>query len=61
MSASGLVAMRVSYVHAGLEVFHVTQFLEVHRIVGVWEDLVHFVLEMLVTGRIGEEVIKDGG
>lgn len=59
MSASAVTAMRVSYVHAGIQVLHFAQFIEIHRIIGTREDLVHFILEVLIGGRVEQEVVKN--
>ena len=61
MSASAVVAMRVSYVHAGIQVLHFAQLIEIHRIIGRREDLIHFTLEVLIAGRVEQEVVKNGG
>jgi hypothetical protein len=60
MSASAVVAIRVSYVHAGIQVLHFPQLIEIHRIIGTREDLVHFVLKALIGGRIEEKMVKSG-
>ena len=61
MSASAQIVVSISYVHAGIEVFDFSQFLEIHRVFGMWEDLVDFTLQMLITGWIEEQVVKNGG
>jgi hypothetical protein len=61
MSASGWVAIRVSYVHAGIKILHLAQLLEIHRIIGTWEDLVHFSLQALIAGWLEQQVIKHRG
>jgi len=61
MSASAQVATRISYVHAGIEVLHFAQFLEIHLVFGVWEGLVNFILQMLIAGRIEQQMVKNGG
>ena len=61
MSASAHVAVRISYVHAGIEVLHFAQFLEIHWVFMIWEDLVNFILQMLIAGRIEQQMVEDGG
>ena len=61
MSASAVTAIRVSYVHAGIQVLHFLQLIEIHRIIGSREDLVHLVLEALIGRGIEEEMIENGG
>lgn len=61
MSASAVAAMRVSYVHAGIQVLHFAQLIEIHRIIGSREELVHFILEALIGGRIEQEMIENCG
>jgi len=61
MSASAQTVASISYVHAGIEVFDFTQLLEIHRVFGMWEDLVDFTLQVLITGWIEEQVVKNGG
>lgn len=52
MSASTRAAVRVSYVHAGIKIVHFSQLLEIHRVFGVRERPVNFMLEVLIAGRI---------
>ena len=61
MSASALTAMRISYVHAGIEVLHFVELPEIHRIIGIWEGLVHFILQVLITGGVEQQVVKNSG
>jgi len=61
MSASAQTVARISYVHAGIEVSHFGQLLEIHRVLGMREDLVHFTLELLIAGWIEQQVVKSGG
>jgi hypothetical protein len=61
MSASAQAAVRISYVHAGIKVLHFVQLLEIHRVIGVREDLVNFILEVLIAGRIEQQVVENGG
>lgn len=61
MSASARVAARISYVHAGIKVLHFAQLVEIHRVFGVREGLVNFILQVLVAGRIEQQVVKDSG
>lgn len=61
MSASVRTAVRISYVHAGIEVLHLRQLLEIHRVFGVWEGLVNFILQALIAGGIKQQVVKSGG
>ena len=61
MSASAQVAVSISYVHAGTKVLHFAQLLEVHRVLGVREDLVHFILQVLIADWIEQQVVEDGG
>jgi len=60
MSASAQT-VRIRYVHASVKVFHFTQLLEIHRVFGMWEDLVDFTLQVSITGWIEEQVVKNGG
>ena len=52
MSASAQTVARISYVHAGIEVSHFAQLVEIHRILGMWENLVDFGLQMLITAWV---------
>jgi hypothetical protein len=52
MSASAVTAMRVSYVHACIQVLHFAQRIEIHRIIGSGEHLVHFILKALIAGWV---------
>ena len=61
MSASAQIAVRISYVHAGIEVFHSTQLLEIHRIFGVWEGLVNLALQVLVAGWVEQQMVENSG
>jgi hypothetical protein len=61
VSASARVALRISYVHASIKVLHFVQPFEIHRVIGVREALVNFILQMLVARRIEQQVVKDSG
>jgi len=52
MSASAQTVVSISYVHAGIEVVNFAQLLEIHRVFRMWEDLVDFTLQVLITGWI---------
>jgi len=51
----------MSYVHAGVKVLHFAELVEIHWIFGVWKNPVNFALEVLITSRIEQEVVKSGG
>lgn len=59
-SASAQAAVRISYVHACIEILHFLQLLKIHWVFGVRKDLVNFILEVLIAGWIEEQVVKDG-
>ena len=51
-SASARAAVRISYVHAGIEVLHFAQLPKVHRVFEVWKGLINFILQALIVGRV---------
>jgi len=61
VSASAQIVVRISYVHAGTKVFHFAKLLEVHRVFWMWEGLVDFTLQVLITSCIAKQVVKYGG